>query len=99
MSKDLVTGMQSLAADYQIPLVTDHEGGMFGFFFSEKEIHNNKEAGEVNFSHFQNFFNTCLSRGVYFAPSSYEAGFVSLAHNNEDINNTLDIVNQTFKSL
>ncbi len=95
----LLIGFQSLANDYNLPFTSDYEGGMFGFFFSEKKVTNNKEAGEIDFTLFKKFFNNCLERGLYLAPSSYEAGFISLEHSKNDIDRTLEIINKSFKSL
>ena len=64
---------------------------MFCTYFMEGEIWNLGDAQASDKATFARFFHACLERGVYFAPSQFEAGFISLAHSNEDIEKTGEI--------
>ncbi len=96
----LVTGLQQLANDAGIPFTTNHVGSMFGFFFTnEAKITNFKQVMACNNTRFNQFFHGMLERGIYLAPASYEAGFMSAAHSEADIANTLQAAKETFSSL
>jgi glutamate-1-semialdehyde 2,1-aminomutase len=96
----LVEGLQKLADDAGIPFSTNHVGSMFGFFFTdEKKITNFKQVMACNIPRFNQFFHGMLKRGFYFAPASYEAGFMSAAHTEEDIENTLRAAKEVFAEL
>lgn len=96
----LVTGLQKLADEAGIPFTTNHVGSMFGFFFtSEKKVTNFKQVMDCDIPRFNKFFHGMLERGVYLAPASYEAGFMSGAHTDEDIKSTLAIAADVFASL
>ena len=75
--------MQAEANKAGIPFISDSCGTMFGFFFREKPVLNFSEAQDCNQELFKKFFHLLLEQGVYIAPSSFEAGFVSLAHTGE----------------
>jgi glutamate-1-semialdehyde 2,1-aminomutase len=97
---DLVNGLQQLADQAGIPFTTNHVGSMFGFFFTEeKKITNFKQVMACNIPRFNQFFHGMLKRGVYLAPASYEAGFMSAAHTKTDIDNTLTAAKETFAEL
>jgi glutamate-1-semialdehyde 2,1-aminomutase len=86
----LVTGMQQLADDAGIPFTTNRAGSMFGFFFSkDKQVSSYQQATECNMEHFKKFYHSMLQQGVYLAPSAFEAGFMSAAHTDADIDATL----------
>ena len=73
---------------------------MFGLFFSTSEkIETFADVMACNQEQFKQFFHGMLNEGVYFAPSSFEAGFVSLTHSNEDIQATIAAADTVFKSL
>ncbi|WP_455366911.1 glutamate-1-semialdehyde 2,1-aminomutase [Kaarinaea lacus] len=96
----LCDGMQQRAEAAGIPLTTNQVGGMFGIFFTEADkITSFKQVTECNIERFQIFFHGMLSQGVYLAPSAYEAGFVSAAHTDKEINATLDAAEKVFASL
>ncbi|GGY81128.1 glutamate-1-semialdehyde 2,1-aminomutase [Cellvibrio zantedeschiae] len=96
----LVEGLQKLADEAGIPFTTNHVGSMFGFFFtSEKKITNFKQVMACDIPLFNKFFHGLLKRGVYLAPASYEAGFMSGAHTDEDIQNTLQAAKEVFAEL
>ena len=96
----LVDGILNAAKDNHIPLTTNHVCGMFGLFFTEeKEVTNFSQATSCNLQHFNHFFHSMLEQGVYLAPSPYEAGFISGAHNEEDIEKTIGLVNNAFQEI
>lgn len=96
----LVEGLQQLADEAGIPFTTNHVGSMFGFFFtSEPKVTNFKQVMACDIPRFNKFFHGLLSRGVYLAPASYEAGFMSGAHTDEDIQNTLRAAEEVFAEL
>ncbi len=85
----LVTGLQQVARECGVPLVGDCEGGMFGFFFADALPQNYGVVMATDKERFNRFFHAVLDRGVYLAPALYEAGFVSAAHSEQDIADTL----------
>ena len=96
----LVEGLQKLADAAGIPFTTNHVGSMFGFFFThEAKVTNFKQVMACDIPRFNKFFHGMLERGVYLAPASYEAGFMSAAHTNEDIENTLKAAKEVFATL
>ena len=73
---------------------------MFGFFFSEeKNISSFAQVSACDYERFKKFYHGMLAEGVYLAPSSYETGFVSSAHSDEDIEKTLDAAEKVFLTL
>ena len=99
-TKLLVDGLLGAAKDNNIPLNINYECGMFGMFFSEEErVTNFSQVMACNQNHFNKFFHYMLDKGVYFAPSSFEAGFISTAHSDEDIEKTIEYANQAFAHL
>ena len=96
----LVEGLQKLADEAGLPFTTNHVGSMFGFFFtSEPKVTNFKQVMACNIPRFNKFFHGMLKRGVYLAPASYEAGFMSGAHTDEDIQATLQAAKEVFAEL
>lgn len=86
----LTDGLQSVADGEGIPFTTNRVGGMFGLFFSGEKVKSYAQATAADSALFNRFFNGMLKRGVYFAPSSFEAGFMSSAHSEQDIADTLE---------
>ncbi len=74
-------------------------GSMFCLFFTEKPVHNLTDAKTSDLNAFRKFFHYCLDNGVYFAPSQFEAGFISLAHAKEDIDRTAEVAAAALASL
>jgi glutamate-1-semialdehyde 2,1-aminomutase len=74
------------------PLTFHRIGSMFCLFFCEGPVRNLEEARRSDLAAFARFFHACLGRGVYFAPSQFEAGFLSLAHTEDDIAETARVV-------
>jgi glutamate-1-semialdehyde 2,1-aminomutase len=86
----LLEGLQSAANEAGIPFLTHQVGGMFGLFFTDKaEINCFNDVMTCNVDHFKLFFHEMLKQGIYLAPSAFEAGFVSAAHSDEDIAQTI----------
>jgi glutamate-1-semialdehyde 2,1-aminomutase len=70
---------------------------MFGLFFTDKHVDNFTDATQCDIAAFRRFFHGMLKRGVYLAPSAYEAGFVSSAHGDAEIAHTLDAARDAFR--
>ncbi len=96
----LVEGLQQRADAANIPMTTNHVGSMFGIFFTEEtSVTNYQQVMACNIERFNKFFHGMLESGVYLAPAAYEAGFMSGAHTDEDIQFTLDAAEQVFQQL
>jgi glutamate-1-semialdehyde 2,1-aminomutase len=93
----LLEGVSLAAADAGVPLQTTQVGGMFGLFFTGAgQVVNFAESGNCDVKAFRTFFHAMLARGVYLAPSAFEAGFVSSAHTDEHIEATVDAAREAF---
>jgi len=96
----LVEGLQSAADEAGIPFSTTHVGGMFGFFFtSEAPVRYYRQVVACDQARFKAFFHGMLAEGVYLAPSSFEAGFVSIAHTDKDIDTTVEAARKVMATL
>ena len=96
----LMAGFQSAADEAGIPFTTNQVGGMFGFFFSdEKQITRFSQVTQCNLERFQKFYHLMLHEGVYLAPSAYEAGFVSSAHGDLELDQTISAARKVMKQL
>jgi glutamate-1-semialdehyde 2,1-aminomutase len=96
----LVQGMQEVAQTLSIPLQTSAVGGMFGYqFTAQNPIRNYQDVTTANENLFRQFYHLMLSKGVYLAPSMYEAGFVSQAHTLEDIGYTIEAFASALKAV
>ena len=96
----LLKGLQARADAAGIPFTTHQVGAMFGCFFSASEqIENLDQVSQCNLEHFQHYFHHMLDKGVYLAPSAFEAGFVSAAHGEEEIAHTLEAADYAFEQL
>lgn len=98
-TRQLVTGLQAAAAAQGHTLTVDSEGGMFGFFLLNELPQNYATVMTTNGPRFNHFFHGMLDRGVYFAPALYEAGFVSAAHTEADVAETVAAAREVFGSL
>lgn len=86
----LADGLARLAADLGVPMVVNSVCGMFGAFFTEAaEVRSFADVEACDIVRFNHFFHAMLNEGVYLAPSAFEAGFLSLAHSQEDLDDTL----------
>ena len=99
-AKRLVTGLKAAADETGVPFCVVSVGGMFGFFFTEAEkVSRFSEVQECDLQQFQLFYHYMLEEGVYFAPAAFEAGFISQAHTNEDIDYTIAAAKRAFAKL
>ncbi|WP_429097589.1 glutamate-1-semialdehyde 2,1-aminomutase [Aeromonas media] len=93
-------GLKAAAAKHGIPLAITYVGGMFGFFFTEEsEITRYEQVTRCNMERFKRFYHLMLEEGVYLAPSAYEAGFLSLAHGDKEIEHTLAAAERSFAKM
>jgi glutamate-1-semialdehyde 2,1-aminomutase len=96
----LVAGLKQAADDAGVPMTTNHVGGMFGLFFTEdKQVDFYEQVANSNQERFKQFFHAMLDRGVYLAPSAFEAGFLSAAHGDKEIDFTINAAKEAFASL
>jgi len=99
-TEKLVSGIKDRASQAGISMTSNQVGAMFGLFFSkEEQVTGFAQVMECDQELFKRFFHGMLEQGVYLAPSAFEAGFVSAAHTDEDIEKTLDAASIVFKSL
>jgi glutamate-1-semialdehyde 2,1-aminomutase len=86
----LVRGLQKIGNELTVPLSVDCAGSMWGFFFSSKPVRDFADAKGSDMDTFRRFFHAALERGIYLAPSAFEACFMSAAHTDDDITTALD---------
>lgn len=99
-TKALTDGLLEVAQSLDIPLVTASHGGMFGFCFSDKEhIYDYEDVASSDETLFKAFYHRMLHEGIYFAPSMYEAGFVSGAHTLKEVQKTLAAAEKVLSEL
>ncbi len=98
-TRQLSDGLASTAKAAGIDFVSDSQGGMFGFFFSQTLPQNYPAVMATDKDRFNRWFHLMLDRGVYLAPALYEAGFVSAAHGQAEIDATLLAARESFASL
>ncbi|OUR84227.1 glutamate-1-semialdehyde-2,1-aminomutase [Cycloclasticus sp. 46_120_T64] len=98
--QQLLEGLQQLADEANIPFSYNQVGAMFGLFFSEeKNISRFEQVMNCDQERFKQFFHAMLKEGIYLAPSAFEAGFVSAAHSEQDIQQTLAAAKIAFAQL
>lgn len=96
----LVKGLCAAAEKTGIPMTSNHVGSMWGLFFTEeKAVSNYQQVIACNTQRFNQFFHGMLREGVYLAPASYEAAFMSSAHTNADLEKTIAAAEKVFASL
>ena len=96
----LVKGIVSAAHACNIPMTSNCIGGMFGLFFSsEEKVTNFSQASSCDIDLFKKFYKAMISHGVYLAPSAYEAGFLSAAHTDDDLDKTISAASAVFSKL
>jgi len=99
-TRSLVTGMAQAAAAAGVPLATESVGGMFGLFFTENDrVSSFAQVMACDSERFSTFFHGMLERGIYLAPSAFEAGFVSVTHSEAEISETLTAAAEVFAEL
>ncbi|MEK6765052.1 MAG: glutamate-1-semialdehyde 2,1-aminomutase [Planctomycetota bacterium] len=98
-SKRLTEGIKNAASDAGIPTYHTRVGSMLCTFFSEEEVCDYESAKRCDTKRYASYFHGMLERGFYFAPSQFEAAFVSTAHSEEDIDATIEASREVMKSL
>ena len=98
-NEKLCNNFKHLAEKYKIPLQIDFEGGMLGYHFHNKVVRNFDDAQACNRQFFVKFFKACLGSGLYLPPSSFEAAFISSAHQEQELQKTLEIIEKVFSDL
>ena len=97
-TRRLVDGLAAAAREAGVPFVGDSEGGMFGFFFADTLPQHYNAVMATDKDRFNRFFHGMLDRGVYLAPALYEAGFVSAAHSDADIDATIAAAREALRA-
>ena len=98
-TEKLMAGLKQAADTAGIPFAVDSVGGMFGFYFADQVPTSYEAVTKTNIEAFKKFFHLMLDEGVYFAPSAYEAGFTSIAHDNTVIDAIVVAAQNSFKKL
>ena len=99
-TKKLVDGFKFAATKTNIPITTEYKGGMFGVFFTNlSSVSSFEGVATSNIERFKKFFHGMLNEGIYLAPSAYEAGFISAAHEDQEIEKTIKAAEKVFASL
>ncbi len=99
-TQQLTDGLAEIARDASVALAVENAGGMFGFVFSDAgPVRRFSQIAAADVERFKTFFHGMLSEGVYLAPSAFEAGFVSAAHGEAEIEQTLDAARKVMATL
>lgn len=99
-TKQLIDGLAAAADDAGIAMATECEGGMFGLVFTDApSVRSFDQVAAADVERFKQFFHGMLGEGVYLAPSAFEAGFVSAAHDDEEISATIAAASRVFARL
>ncbi len=99
MTKRLINGICESAKAAGLAINGKSISGMFGFYLCDGPVRNFEEAKQSNSEYFAKLHRSMLQKGVYLAPSAFEAGFMSLAHSEDDIDATLKAFNESFSEL
>jgi glutamate-1-semialdehyde 2,1-aminomutase len=95
----LSEGLKEIAAQAGVETYSTRVGSMFSMFFSSGPVIDYETAQASDTEKFNRYFHSMLKRGIYLAPSQFEAGFLSLAHSQEDLDKTLETAAKTFEEL
>jgi len=99
-TKNFVANMLEIAKEAQVPMTGVSIGGMFGLFFTSADtVSDFDQVNSCDVERFKKFFHSMLEQGIYLAPSAFEAGFISSAHSQEDIDITLNAAKQVLANL
>ncbi|NQV87216.1 MAG: glutamate-1-semialdehyde 2,1-aminomutase [Woeseiaceae bacterium] len=99
-TKQLIDGLAAAADDAGIAMATEYEGGMFGLVFTDaSSVRSFDQVAAADVGRFKQFFHGMLGEGVYLAPSAFEAGFVSAAHGDDEIDATIAAASSVFARL
>jgi glutamate-1-semialdehyde 2,1-aminomutase len=94
---ELCDGLEQAAREAGVAVTTNRSCAMFGLFFTDKQVESFADATSCDVAAFRRFFHGMLRRGVYLAPSAYEAGFLSSAHGDAEIAHTLEAAREAFR--
>ncbi|MGB5256850.1 MAG: glutamate-1-semialdehyde 2,1-aminomutase [Woeseiaceae bacterium] len=98
-TRRLTDGLAAAAEEAGVPISTEVEGGMFGFVFTDGgPVRSFAQVAAADIDRFKRFFHGMLDEGIYLAPSAFEAGFVSAAHSDDDIDATVAAAKKVFSS-
>jgi glutamate-1-semialdehyde 2,1-aminomutase len=92
----ITDSLQAIADEAGVAFSTTRVCGMFGLFFSSEHVESYRQATACDVSRFKRFFHGMLKRGIYLAPSAFEAGFLSAAHSEQDIADTFAAAREAF---
>ena len=96
----LLTGLQTQADKAEIPFHTSQVGGMYGLYFTDqKQVESFAQVMKCNTDFYSSFFHGMLNEGVYFAPSAFEAGFISSVHGKREVDATIAAAEKVFSSM
>ena len=96
---ELCDGLESAARDAGVALTTNRSCAMFGLFFTDRKVETFADAIACDTAAFNRFFHAMLRRGVYFAPSAFEAAFLSSAHGDVEIAHTMEAAREAFREV
>ena len=96
---DAVVDVRDAAKNKGIPVQVPQCGSMFSIFFTDTPVRDYETALKGDAKRFTKFFHTCLANGVYLAPSAYEAGFLSTAHNGQAVDRACEVMANAIKTL
>ncbi len=99
MTKKLINGICESAQEAGLPITGSSISGMFGFYLCQGPVRNFEEAKQSNAEYFSKLHRAMLEKGVYLAPSPFEAGFTSLAHSEDDIDATIKAFKECFNEI
>jgi len=95
----LAEGLAETGAELGVPIAENHVGAMFGIFFSDRPVRTFQDVADADANRFAQFFHGMLEQGIYLAPSPFEAGFVSRAHSDADIDATLEAAREVLRGM
>lgn len=98
-TEELVAGLADAAKEAKIPVQYDFMGSMFGLFFNDKPVYDFNSAKTSDLMRFNAYYAGMREKGIYLAPSQFEAGFVSLAHGENEIRATIEAAREVMKNL
>ena len=97
MSTRLAQGLETLAREAGVPFTTGSMGGVFGYFFHPGPVRTYADAQKADAERFRTFFHAMLDQGIYLAPSPYEVGFLTTAHGDAELDQTLEAARRAFR--
>ena len=95
----LTSKLRAIAQQHSVDMTINSVCGMFSLFFSEQPVHNYEDALQSNQKTFKSFFHSMLKLGVYLAPSPFESSFISMAHNQMILDETIQAADQALRNL